>query len=122
MNADGSDIIHLTPNGGACENPSWSPDGSKIAFVSSRNGIIDSPYEIFLMNADGSNQKTLIKYGEEGLWGIFGSPSWSPDGSMIVFSISYISSGIYIVNADGSNIVRLTDKKDRSPSWSPFIK
>ena len=57
--------------------PSWSPDGSRIAFMSARNG----PTEIFTMNADGSGQTRLVSMPT----GSAIDPRWSPDGRRIVF-------------------------------------
>ena len=55
MNADGSNIHNLTNNAAEDTLPCWSPDGSKIAFSSSRDGNSD----IYTMNADGSNVNRL---------------------------------------------------------------
>ena len=58
-------------------SPAWSPDGSKIAFQSNRDGN----WEIYTMNADGSNQTNISNNDFDD-----GSPSWSPDGSKIAFN------------------------------------
>jgi len=55
MNADGSDVQRLTFNPAADVEPAWSPDGSRIAWRSERDGNA----EIYVMNADGSNQTRL---------------------------------------------------------------
>ena len=57
-------------------DPAWSPDGSKIAFISSRDGA----FEIYVMNADGSGQTRLTNGLADNAW-----PSWSPDGPKIAF-------------------------------------
>lgn len=57
--------------------PTWSPDGSKLAFMSARNG----PTEIFTMNADGSGQDLLVSMPT----GSAINPRWSPDGRHVVF-------------------------------------
>ena len=86
---------------------------SRIAFVSKRDGN----WEIYVMNADGSDQRNLTSHPA------FDShPSWSPDGSRIAFfSDRDGDRNIYLMSSDGSGVVRLTDDpaKDHSPSWSP---
>lgn len=77
--------------------PAVSPDGSKIAVMSSARGATN--WEIWVMNADGSNPQRLTSNGSnEGL------PTWSPDGK----SIAYVSDqggswAVWVMNADGSN-------------------
>ena len=89
--------------------PSWSPDGTQIAFQSSRDGN----WEIYVMDADGKNLRRLTNYDDSDV-----SPSWSPDGTQITFSSHRDGNwNIYVMDADGSNLRRLT--RGVSPSWSP---
>ena len=94
---------------------SWSPDGSRIAFQSQRDGDMD----IYLMNGDGSGVEQLTENENYDV-----SPAWSPDGGRIVFISDRDDGGdneIYVMNTDGSGVERLTDNDyyDHGPSWSP---
>jgi Tol biopolymer transport system component len=95
-------------------NPSWSPEGTKIAFTSDRDGN----QEIYVMNADGTEQTNLTNDP-----GSDNYPDWSPDGSKIAFTSRRDGiEEIYVMNTDGAGPTRLTDASccwSRNPSWSP---
>ena len=76
MNADGSGVTRLTGNDAVDGSPSWSPDGRRIAFDSTRDGN----REIYVMNADGSGVTRLTHNPADD-----GYPAWSPDGRHIAF-------------------------------------
>ena len=118
MDADGENEINLTNHKWNDVRPSWSPDGSKIAFVSFRNGGMNDPLHIFVMNADGTGRRNLTE--DTGLTDSF-SPTWSPDGSKIAFSsrIHWMTGDIYVMTADGEKLERLTDKEgnNRQPAY-----
>ncbi len=103
--------------GGSAESPAWSPDGRRIAFVSARTGNRD----VFIMDADGSNLFNLTA-GLTGGADDF-QPAWSPDGAVIAFvsEAGGAAPDIYVVNADGADLRRLTSPPaaDDSPAWSP---
>jgi Tol biopolymer transport system component len=87
--------------------------GGRIVFVSDRNGND----EIYVMNADGSNQTRLTNHPGYDI-----APVWSPDGSRIAFVSDRDGNyEIYVMNADGSGQTRLTfnDEADIEPDWSP---
>ena len=118
MNADGSDQTRLTNNLVADEmtlifgsSPCFSPDGTMIAFDSERDG----DYEIYVMNADGSDQTRLTNNPTYDRY-----PCFSPDGTKIAFMSSRDGDyEIYVMNADGSNQTRLTNNGGLNPCFSP---
>lgn len=104
---------NLTRHPAADRDPSWSPDGKNIAFVSDRDGN----FEVYLMNSDGSNQRRLTKNSSADR-----NPSWSRDSKRIVFqSARDGNEEVYVMNADGSAQTRLTDHPgdDIFPAFSP---
>ena len=78
MNADGTNQTRLTTEAAVERDPTWSPDGKKIAFSSNRDG----DYEIYTMNADGSGVLQLTDNTE---LAADIAPRWSPDGTRIGF-------------------------------------
>jgi len=95
IDADGSNETSLGLFG---RSPTWSPDGTKIAFH-------DVLGDIYLVNADGSDKTKLTK-GH--------SPAWSPDGKTIAFEWDW---RIRTVSTDGTGMVTLGEGRD--PAWSP---
>lgn len=165
VSAQGGEVQNLTNNPARDIQPAWSPDGSKIAFASNREGNYDV-FPLYLMNADGTNQHRIYAS-----YAINGFPSWSPSGTEIVFAndkednrtgnfelfliepetvnaekrltfharydiepafspdgrrIAFASNAdgnweIYVVNSDGTGLLRLTRNpaSEANPSWSP---
>ncbi|SVE50169.1 uncharacterized protein METZ01_LOCUS503023, partial [marine metagenome] len=112
----------LTFNKSSDLDPSWSPDGSQIVFASDRGG----DYDIYLMDADGSNL-TNISAALSQIGGdpeLVGSkdlgPVWS--GDQIAFHSDRSGDwDIYVTDREGSQLDKLTDSPslDMYPSWSP---
>jgi Tol biopolymer transport system component len=107
MNADGSDLRRLTE---ATANwsesrPVWSPDGSRIAFVSGRDFPVDNT-EIYERRLDGTDEARITSSPQRDDW-----PTWSPDGRKLAFAHgSLFEPEIYGMNVDGSG-VRLLSRK-----------
>jgi Tol biopolymer transport system component len=108
IEADGTNLQQLTSAPGHQFDPSWSPDGTRIAYRSD-DGVTS---EIWLMNADGSGQRKLT----DGF-----SPAWSPDGSLIAFAGPKGTTGIItLIRPDGTGLRQLPHTEGGEyPSWSP---
>ena len=123
-----TDVCRMTVNGDQLQiltrdaqrnhgSASWFPHGDKIAFTSAA--------QIFVMDHNGGNRVRLSQRADVSDQ----KPAWSPDGTKIAFYSNRdaqnprrgIEDDIYVMNADGTNVVRLTDhpSADRVPAWSP---
>jgi Tol biopolymer transport system component len=128
IDADGSNLRRI-PTDAYVEYPSWSPDGERIAFM---GGDDATEYDIWVVDVDGRDLVRLTdSYGPDG-W-----PAWSPDGKQIAFTsvrddCSYSEAAdcrttgdigphhdVWIVNADGSGLRRVTSEFGQFVTWSP---
>jgi len=128
MNPDGSHVRRI-PTDAWVEYAAWSPDGTRIAFM---GGSSASEYDIWVVDVDGSNLVQLTdSFGPDG-W-----PAWSPDGTRIAFSTvrddcSYSDApdcrttgdegphrDVWVVNADGTGLERVTPEFGQFVTWSP---
>ncbi len=106
------DLRKLGRTPGIQIEPTWSPDGKRIAFVvedvdgSGRSAV-------HVVNRDGSALRRITRWAFD-----TGDPEWSPDGAAIAFTGA---NGLYVVGPDGAGLTRIpsTKKGDASPSWLP---
>src|SRR5215213_165089 len=121
MNVDGTNVRRLTDSPGIDTEPVFSPDGSKIAFASSRAGNLD----IWVMNADGSNpvRLTSAPEGEN-------EPAWSHAGTRLaytkildggVFGVFDAEKDVYVMDANGANkrLIAGLEAEEHDAVWSP---
>jgi Tol biopolymer transport system component len=110
MRADGNNPHAITFKDDI--DPTWSPDGSKISFASSRRG----DRQLFVMDANGENVEQLTDLKNMG-----GRSTWSPDGTKIAFYRGPKGDhNIYIVDVNTKDVKKLTNGGDNlGPSWSP---
>ena len=110
---ENADLLYAAPN--TIVAADWAPMGNRIAFAMA----VDQPdaYEIFVMNADGSNLQQLTR----GLPGIGGSLDWSPDGkSLLIYAGAPGDKNIFLVNVDAQTAAQLTNGgNNAASSFSP---
>jgi len=113
MNADGSEQTRLTHNTAQEAHPVWSPDGSKIAFISNRAG--ENEFDVYVMGSNGSEQTRLTRHRSRVQQS---EPAWSPEGDKLAFtSLDHKVTEItpegapraraYVINVDGTNLTQL---------------
>jgi Tol biopolymer transport system component len=105
----------LTDSEGSNVSPGWSPDGSRIAFSSNRNG----EWAVYTMNSDGADVRQLTS-NPEGDHG----PTYSPDGDYIAFERDSrvpgpLGSNIYLMRVDGTEVQCVTSQGGVEPDWNP---
>jgi serine/threonine protein kinase/Tol biopolymer transport system component len=125
VNADGTDLTQLTNmDNGACQ-PSWSPDGTQLVFISpclGRGEFFENIYNessLYVINADGTGLKQLTPAPGSDF-----EPAWSPDGKTIAFtSVRGGFRQIYTLDVETQAVTLLTNTTDSiessQPYWSP---
>jgi len=116
MDADGGDTHAVTDDVGDEYTPAWSPDGSRIAFAFDDGGQTSFRSGIVTMNPDGTARSEVISREKERVE----APLWSPDGSKLAFTV-FSEEGIvpYVMDADGTDLVRLRDDLGVALDWTP---
>ncbi|MEA3335320.1 MAG: DUF5050 domain-containing protein [Chloroflexota bacterium] len=120
MNADGSDLQQLTDSPGRDLEPDWSPDGQTILFSSGRDDADN--VQLYVMDADGSNQRRLMSLMPSDQLGA----RWSPNGEWLLFYSNMLVEGsprfeVYKVRKDGSELENISNHPGNNlrPDWSP---
>src|SRR5690606_863206 len=110
MDADGNNQIQLTSDANSERSPSWSPDGTKIAYCDDTG--------LYTVKADGS-AKTLVT---DNTSSASCGASWSPDGKTIAYFSNHSGNNeIFTIDESGDNLQNLTNhvSNDGYPTWSP---
>ena len=114
INADGSGMTQLTSSNFPEETPTWSPDGSRVAF-SRYSDLAWGPEDIYVIDSGGGGYEVRLTSHPARDY----LPVWSPDGSRILFTSERDGNGeVYVMNADGSNPVNLTNNPASDAAWA----
>jgi dipeptidyl aminopeptidase/acylaminoacyl peptidase len=104
MDADGSNLVRLSAGGQNKSEPSWSPDATRIVYVS--DGVLPlGNTEIYVANVDGTGVQRLTNYD-----GRDDFPAWSPDGTKVLFTrgVTFRAQDVFTADTDGSHLAKLT--------------
>ncbi len=113
--ADGENPLTMVSSNEPIISPAWSPDGSRIAYVS-----FEKKKPIIYIQTLNGQRTTLANFK-----GNNSAPAWAPDGSRLAIVLTYgANSQVYTINADGSGLKQLTKSAaiDTEPTWSSDAK
>jgi TolB protein len=127
-NEEGTDIYTINVNDNCCLqrltvgrfsdnlSPTYSPDGQRIAFVSTRSGLP----QIYVMAADGTDQQLFAPY-DYGVTGSSNAPEWSPDGQSVAFHRDVAGTlQVFVLDVRSRTVRQLTSVgRNEDPSWAP---
>ena len=120
---DGTGQRRLTKNSRLDNYPVWSPDGSRVAFLSPPQYYrAPEGMALYTMAADGSDVQQVAPPGKHGL--TLAPPVWSPDGEHLAFQVNtdyFLDSlrDLYLVRTDGTEMTLLAEEVVSVPAWSP---
>jgi dipeptidyl aminopeptidase/acylaminoacyl peptidase len=120
---DGTGLRRVTTDAGYDGQPAWSPDGRRLAFVSTRAGHAD----VYTMAADGGDVRRLtdarVADPPAGSGNSAVRPAWSPDGAQLAYTVGVNGrSGVWVMRADGTAKRALgpdAGADDFDPAWTP---
>jgi Tol biopolymer transport system component len=126
ISPDGADQEAITNGTATHTMPRWSPDGGSILYVSDEEGP-PGKLELWVMGSDGSGAEQVTSDATElsghDPWDLF--PSWSPDGSMIVYLDQVFGGGavdewVSVISSNGGPAEILTQSESDWPAWQPI--
>ncbi len=126
----GAPAVQVTSDLSNQVSPTWSPDGLRLAFASDRTQPASQAYEIYVIDRDGNNETQITSDPDptDFLQASHTAPDWSAATNQIAFASNrdnterQIGTDIYAIDADGSNLTRLTQTlsdTESDPAWSP---